>query len=112
MVAVLTLAAQVIGTTERGGAGTQELYFQLNDLASLGALGLELPSPAYLLGSIVFGIAGYVTFRRGRKATKPELTWIGVVLMVFPYAVSQTWLLWLLWLLGMAMCAWVYTHWE
>lgn len=81
----------------------------MNELNSLGALGLELPSPAYLLGSLLFGIAGYVTFRRGRKASKPELTWTGVALMVYPYALSQTWLLWLL---GCALCGWVYARWE
>lgn len=81
----------------------------MNDLAGLGALGLELPSPAYLLGSILFGIVGYVSFSRGRKTARPELTWIGVALMLYPYAVSQTWLLWLI---GAAMWAWVYTQWE
>jgi hypothetical protein len=109
MVAALTLAAQAIGTTDVDGAGTPEPYFQLSDLASLGALGLEVPSPLYLLGSILFGIAGYVTFRRGRKTTRPELTWTGVALMVYPYAVSQTWQLWLL---GAAMCGWVYNGCE
>ncbi|MDR3371277.1 hypothetical protein [Rhodoferax sp.] len=81
----------------------------MNDLSSLGALGLELPSPAYLSGSILFGIIGYVVFRRGRKTSTPELTWTGVALMLYPYLVSQTWLLWLL---GAAMCGWAYTRWE
>jgi hypothetical protein len=81
----------------------------VNDLSSLGTLGLALPSPAYLTGSILFGIIGYVVFRRGRKTSTPELIWTGVALMIYPYLVSQTWLLWLL---GAAMCAWVYTRWE
>ena len=81
----------------------------MNNLDSLGALGLELPSPAYLIGSLVFGIFGYIAFRRGRKTASPELTWTGVALMVYPYLVSQTWLLWLL---GAALCGWVYTRWE
>ncbi|HEY8906206.1 MAG TPA: hypothetical protein VIM63_09230 [Rhodoferax sp.] len=81
----------------------------MNDLSSLGALGLALPSPAYLAGSILFGILGYVVFRRGRKTSTPTLTWTGVALMLYPYVVSQTWLLWLL---GAAMCGWAYTRWE
>ncbi len=81
----------------------------MNDLSSLSALGLELPSPAYLLGSVLFGILGYAAYRRGRKASRPELTWPGIALMVYPYAVSQTWLLWVL---GAALCGWVYTKWN
>ena len=81
----------------------------MNELASLGALGLEMPSPAYIVGAILFGIAGYVAFRRGRKAARPELTWAGVVLMVYPYAVSQTWLLWGV---GVGLCCWLYAKWN
>ncbi len=81
----------------------------MNDLASLGALGLELPSPSYLAGSLVFGIIGYIAFRRGRRAARSELTWAGVALMVYPYAVSQTWLLWLV---GAMLCGWLYLKWD
>ena len=81
----------------------------MNELATLGSLGLDLPSPAYIVGSILFGIAGYMAFRRGRKAAKPELTWTGVALMVYPYAVSQTWLLWAV---GAALCGWLYVRWD
>jgi hypothetical protein len=58
---------------------------------------------------ILFGIMGYVVFRRGKKKSMPELTWTGVALMLYPYVVSQTWLLWLL---GAAMCGWAYIRWE
>ena len=81
----------------------------MNELASLGALGLVLPSPAYIAGAILFGIVGYVAFRRGRKATRPELTWPGVALMVYPYAVPQTWLLWVV---GVGLCGWLYVKWD
>ncbi|MEP6964586.1 MAG: hypothetical protein ABI845_03800 [Polaromonas sp.] len=81
----------------------------MNELATLGSLGLDLPSPAYIVGAILFGIAGYMAFRRGRKAAKPELTWTGVALMVYPYAVSQTWLLWAV---GAALCGWLYVKWD
>lgn len=81
----------------------------MNELASLASLGFELPSPAYIVGAIFFGIVGYVAFRGGRKAARPELTWAGAALMAYPYAVSQTWLLWLL---GVVLCAWLYVKWD
>ncbi|MDD5336606.1 MAG: hypothetical protein PHS32_22950 [Rhodoferax sp.] len=81
----------------------------MNELKQLEALGLVLPSPAYILGAILFGIIGYVVFRRGRKLPDSMLTWSGVALMLYPYAISQTWLLWLL---GIALCGWVYAQWK
>ena len=81
----------------------------MNELTTLGSLGLELPSPAYIAGAILFGIVGYVAFRRGRKASRPELTWAGVALMLYPYAVSQTWLLWVV---GAVLCYWLYVKWD
>ena len=81
----------------------------MNELSGLGSLGLELPSPSYIAGAILFGMVGYVAFRRGRKAARSELTWVGVALMAYPYAVSQTWLLWAL---GAALCGWLYVKWD
>ena len=78
----------------------------LNELA---ALGLVLPSPAYLIGASLFGLIGYAAFRRGRRAGTASLAWTGVALMVYPYAVGQTWLLWTI---GAALCAWVYSRWN
>lgn len=80
----------------------------MDELKTLESLGLVLPSPAYIAGAIVFGIAGYVAFRRGRRTSAPALTWSGMALMLYPYAVPQTWLLWLI---GAALCAWVYFNW-
>ena len=81
----------------------------MDELKNLQSLGLVLPTPAYILGAIVFGLIGYAAFRRGRKTSAPALTWTGVVLMVYPYAVPQTWLLWTL---GVALCAWLYARWN
>jgi hypothetical protein len=80
----------------------------MDELKNLESLGLVLPSPAYILGAILFGLIGYVAFRRGRKTTRNGLTWGGVALMLYPYAISQTWLLWLV---GIALCWWLYTQW-
>ena len=81
----------------------------MDELKNLQSLGLVLPTPAYILGAIVFGLIGYVAFRRGRKTSAPALTWTGVALMLYPYAVPQTWLLWTI---GVALCAWVYARWN
>lgn len=81
----------------------------MNELSSLGAMGLALPSPAYFAGSMLFGMVGYVAFRRGRKLKNPELSWAGAILMGYPYAVSQTWLLWGV---GAVLCYWLYAKWA
>ncbi len=81
----------------------------MDEIKNLESLGLVLPSPLYIAGAILFGIVGWIAFRRGRKTTSKALTWTGVVLMLYPYAVSQTWLLWLL---GAGLCGFVYVQWE
>jgi hypothetical protein len=81
----------------------------MDELKNLEALGLVLPSPAYLFGAIVFGLVGYLAFRRGRNTSLPALTWTGVVMMVYPYAVPQTWLLWVV---GVVLSGWVYAKWN
>jgi hypothetical protein len=68
----------------------------------LGLLGLTLPSPAYIFGAIVFGIIGIVAYRYGKKAELPLTRWLGLALMLYPYLVTQTWLLYLV---GAALCA-------
>ena len=81
----------------------------MDELKNLESLGLVLPSPLYVVGAILFGLVGYVAFRRGRKTSTSALTWMGLVLMLYPYAVSQTWLLWGI---GVALCGWVYVKWN
>lgn len=77
----------------------------MNDLNTLDSLGLTLPSPAYLLGAIIFGIIGYAAYRYGKKTYNRSPKWIGIGLMLYPYAVSQTWLLYLI---GVGLCAGLY----
>jgi hypothetical protein len=66
------------------------------------SMGLTLPSPAYVFGAIVFGLVGFVAWRHGRKAERPRTRWLGLALMLYPYGVSQTWVLYML---GLALCA-------
>jgi len=77
----------------------------MDDLNTLGSLGLTLPSPAYLLGAIVFGIIGIAAYRYGKKTSGSYPKWIGIGLMLYPYAVSQTWLLYVI---GVGLCAALY----
>ena len=72
-------------------------------------MGLTLPSPAYLLGSLLFGLLGYAAWRRGRAMDRAPLTWGGVALMVYPYAVDDAVLLWLV---GIAICAFLLLRWT
>ena len=74
----------------------------MDSIQNLSSLGLALPSAAYLAGAILFGLLGYAAFRHGRKLSRPSFTWGGLALMLYPYGVSDTWLLWLL---GVALCA-------
>jgi apolipoprotein N-acyltransferase len=77
-----------------------------DQLETLGALGITLPSPAYIVGAIVFGIVGLVAFVRGRRASQPRLRWLGLALMLYPYVVWQTWLLYLVGA-GLTLAVWL-----
>ena len=77
----------------------------MNDLQTLESFGLTLPGPGYLFGAIVFGLVGWAAWRHGKRAGLPVPQWLGVALMLFPYAVSDTRLLYLV---GGALCLGVY----
>ena len=77
----------------------------MNTLSELQALGLELPSPAYIFGALLFGLIGLLAFRHGRRSERRLTLWLGVALMLYPYAVSNTWLLYGV---GLALCAGIY----
>ena len=74
----------------------------MDELSALKSLGLELPSPAYIFGAVVFGLIGLAAFRHGRKSGRRRTLWLGVALMVYPYAVSATWALYVV---GAVLCA-------
>lgn len=77
----------------------------MNDL---GTLGFSLPSPAYLAGTLLFSILGFAAYRYGKNAELPAFKWTGVALMLYPYFVSQTWLLYAV---GVGMCIALY-YWH
>ena len=77
----------------------------MDPLQTLHSLGLELPSPAYIFGAIVFGLIGFAAWRRGRKNGRRRTVWLGLALMLYPYVVAQTWLLYAM---GIALSAAVF----
>jgi hypothetical protein len=79
----------------------------MNELKTLESLGLTLPGPMYILGAIVFGLLGYAAYRYGKKAELPAPKWIGVALMLYPYAISSTWLLYAV---GTGLCIGLYVY--
>ncbi len=73
----------------------------METLSALQSLGLELPSPAYVAGAIVFGLIGMAAYWDGKKSARRRTRWWGVALMFYPYAVPVTWLLYAV---GVALC--------
>ena len=65
----------------------------LQALKTAEPMGFALPTPAYLFGALLFGLIDWGTFRTGRRQQRPCGTWIGEALMLYPYLVSQTWLM-------------------
>lgn len=77
----------------------------MDDLAAINALGVSLPSPAYLAAALCFGLIGFVAYRYGKRRERPNTKWIGVALMFYPYLVPQTGLMIVV---GLALCAGLY----
>lgn len=48
---------------------------------------------ANIFGSILFGSIGFGAFIYGRKVSATSPLIIGLILMVYPYFISETWLL-------------------
>jgi len=75
----------------------------------LQMLGIDIPTPAYLAGLLVFGVIGAAAWRHGRKTQQPKPKWLGLALMLYPYATPQTWLLYAV---GTGLCVWLYFAWS
>lgn len=78
-------------------------------MAELADLGISLPSPAYLIGVLAFGVIGLVAFSLGRKRSRPGVRWLGLVLMLYPYAVWNTAAVYAV---GFALCAALWWVWR
>ena len=77
----------------------------MDELKTIETMGFTMPSPAYLIGVILFSIIGYAAYRYGKKAEAATTKWIGVAIMLYPYAISETWQLYTV---GVALCIGLY----
>lgn len=77
----------------------------MDELSGLGGLGLALPTPAYLMGAIFFGLIGFAAYRYGKRTERPRSKWLGVALMLYPYVTSGTAQLYVV---GAALCLGLY----
>ena len=77
----------------------------MDSLDAATSLGFELPSAAYLIGALIFGLIGWGAWRYGGKMDQPKTRWIGLALMLYPYAISATWLMYAI---GIALCGALY----
>jgi hypothetical protein len=106
-----------LARANQGGAGAEFLIDGPGDcrsfplLAVLRAVALPIrakpamPPPAVLFADLIFGLIGIAAFTYGRKNALWRPTSVGVALIVFPYFVSQTWLLYAI---GLALCGVLY----
>ncbi len=67
----------------------------------LAGMGITLPSPASLVGMVIFSLLGYAAWRYGKRQERPRTKWLGVVLMFYTYLVSTAWLVFAI---GIALC--------
>lgn len=74
-------------------------------LSTLQSLGIELPSPAYIVGATLFGLLGLAAYRWGKHHERPGTRWLGIALMLYPYAVRPTWALYAV---GLGLCGAIY----
>jgi hypothetical protein len=77
----------------------------MDELKLIQDAGFSLPSPAYLFGALLFGIVGFAAYRFGKRTQRNAPRGIGIALMLYPYLISQTWLLYLV---GAALCGALY----
>jgi hypothetical protein len=85
--------------------GDRESRMQ-EQLETLNELGISLPSAAYIVGVILFGIVGLLAYYRGKRAGRPRTRWLGLALMLYPYIVWQTWLMYLVGI-GLCIAIWI-----
>ena len=77
----------------------------MDELKTIESLGFTIPSASYIVGALFFSIIGYAGYRYGKKAELDRPRWIGIALMLYPYAISETWLMYAV---GAALCVVLY----
>ena len=61
-----------------------------------------MPSAAELFAAILFSSIGLAAFMYGKKSASWQPMTVGVALMIYPYFISE---IWLLYAIGIALCA-------
>jgi hypothetical protein len=79
----------------------------MDELKTLESLGFALPSLAYIFGAILFSLIGWVAYRYGKKFSLTPCKRLGITLMFYPYAITDTRLLYGI---GVALCFGVYWY--
>ena len=54
-----------------------------------GMLMSLLPTPAYMMACIVFGMIGFVAYRFGKNTGRSKTRWLGLALMLYPYLIGS-----------------------
>lgn len=75
----------------------------------LATFGIELPSPAYWAGLVLFSVIGMVAWYRSRKTQHRAQKWLGLALMLYAYATPATWMLYAV---GLALSVWLVFEWR
>jgi len=78
---------------------------KMDDVNAIQSFVPSLPGPVYILGAVCFSLVGFAAYRSGRRSENQFIKWIGIVLMVYPYAVSEVWALFGV---GTALCLLLY----
>jgi hypothetical protein len=79
----------------------------MDTVSQLQSMGLTLPSPAYIIGAIIFSFLGLAAYYYGKRAEKGTVKWLGVALMFYPYVVTDTTMMYIV---GVALCGAVYWY--
>ena len=64
-----------------------------------------MPTAAELFASILFSTIGFAAFVYGKKSSRVGPMVLGVVLMIYPYFISE---LWQIYVLGSILCGALY----
>lgn len=76
-------------------------------LRTAQALGLTLPTPAWIFGAILFSLVGIAAWYYGKARQEPRVRWLGLALMLYSYVTPATWLLYGV---GIALCVAVWWY--
>ncbi|AJP48117.1 hypothetical protein PG1C_05880 [Rugosibacter aromaticivorans] len=79
----------------------------MDQLKTLEPLGFTLPGPAYIFGAVLFSLIGWAAYRYGKKSSLTPFKGLGIALMLYPYAITDTLMLYGV---GVALCFGLYWY--